>query len=328
MSLKKLHYYSVHTLLRMLPNVLHRTYARTLLSQFDKMSYAEQSELMARVHYYCQLQHPFPLDHDSRVSVRHFRKTGGNTYFFDLRKIIKGFCPDLEFCFINGDVTHVPPTPCFVKSRPIEGNRSNSVLLKLNAVRHYQFVDDPLPFDKKKDNLVWRGDGFWSHREAFIEQYFQHPLCDISRCDYHKAHAASNMATFDPFMPIREQLKSKFIVSLEGRDVATNLKWILASNSVCIMPKPKFETWFMEGLLQPGVHYVEIRDDYQDLLEKLHYYLDRPDEAKQIIHNANQWVTPFKNVQREHLLGLLVAMKYFTLSRQAEAMASHQLNRA
>ncbi|WP_353956348.1 hypothetical protein [Vibrio navarrensis] len=160
MSLKKLHYYSVHTLLRMLPNVLHRTYARTLLSQFDKMSYAEQSELMARVHYYCQLQHPFPLDHDSRVSVRHFRKTGGNTYFFDLRKIIKGFCPDLEFCFINGDVTHVPPTPCFVKSRPIEGNRSNSVLLKLNAVRHYQFVDDPLPFDKKKDNLVWRGMGF------------------------------------------------------------------------------------------------------------------------------------------------------------------------
>lgn len=328
MSLKKFHYYSVHTLLRLLPNIVHRGYARNLLNQFNQMSYAEQAELMTRVNYYCQLKHPFSLGHASQVSVRNFHKTGGNTYFFDLRKIIKGFCPELEFCFINGDVTHVPATPCFVKSRPIEGERSNSVLLKLNAIRHYQFVDDPLPFEKKKDNLIWRGDGFWSHREAFIEQYYQHPLCDISRSDYRKAHAGSNMATFGPFTPIKEQLKSKFIVSLEGNDVATNLKWILASNSVCIMPKPKFETWFMEGLLQPGVHYVPIRDDYQDLLEKLHYYLDHPEEAKQIAANANQWVAPFRNQQREHLLGLLVAMKYFMLSQQPQAVAIHQFNRA
>ena len=39
----------------------------------------------------------------------------------------------------------------------------------------------------------------------------------------------------------------------------------MSSNSVAVMPRPKYESWFMEGRLQPGVHYIEIKDDYSDL---------------------------------------------------------------
>ena len=65
-----------------------------------------------------------------------------------------------------------------------------------------------------------------------------------------------------------DHLAYKFIVALEGNDVASNPKWIMFSNSVAVMPKPRFETWFMEGRLIPNYHYVEIRDDYADLTEK------------------------------------------------------------
>ncbi|MDE4959522.1 glycosyl transferase family 90, partial [Francisella tularensis subsp. holarctica] len=58
------------------------------------------------------------------------------------------------------------------------------------------------------------------------------------------------------FLSIQDQIKYKYIVSIEGYDVATNLKWIMNSNSLCFMNKPKYETWFMEGTLIPNHHYV------------------------------------------------------------------------
>ena len=33
-------------------------------------------------------------------------------------------------------------------------------------------------------------------------------------------------------------LKHKFILCIEGNDVASNLKWVMSSNSVAVMPKP------------------------------------------------------------------------------------------
>ena len=42
----------------------------------------------------------------------------------------------------------------------------------------------------------------------------------------------------------------------------------MSSNSLCFMPKPKYETWFMEGKLIPNHHYVLIEDDYSNLLEQ------------------------------------------------------------
>ena len=48
-------------------------------------------------------------------------------------------------------------------------------------------------------------------------------------------------------MPISKQLCYKFIFCIEGADTATNIKWVMSSNSLCVMPKPKYETWFMEG---------------------------------------------------------------------------------
>ena len=50
--------------------------------------------------------------------------------------------------------------------------------------------------------------------------------------------------------------------------MSSNLKWIMSSNSIAVMPRPEFETWFMEGRLIPGVHYIEINRDYSDLDEK------------------------------------------------------------
>ncbi len=117
-------------------------------------------------------------------------------------------------------------------------------------------------------------------------------------------------------MSIEEQLTYKFLLAIEGNDVATNLKWAMSSNSLVLMSKPTCETWFMEGRLEAGIHYVEVADDYSDLIEKMEYYIAYPEKAESIIKNAHAWVDQFRDQKRERLISLLVAKKYFEKSGQ------------
>ena len=117
-------------------------------------------------------------------------------------------------------------------------------------------------------------------------------------------------------MSLKEQLNYKFILSIEGTDVASNLKWIMSSNSLAFMVKPKYETWFMEGKLIPDYHYILLKDDYSNLNEKIKYYTEHINEAKQIIKNANNYVHQFKNKEQEDIISLLVLKKYFEQSKQ------------
>jgi hypothetical protein len=119
-----------------------------------------------------------------------------------------------------------------------------------------------------------------------------------------------------PFMGIEEQLQNKFILAIEGNDVATNTKWIMSSNSLCFMTKPKFETWFMEGRLIANHHYVLINDDYSNLEERIEYYINNTEEAKQIIQNANDFTTQFMCKKTEDWLHLKSLDRYFFFSGQ------------
>ena len=112
-------------------------------------------------------------------------------------------------------------------------------------------------------------------------------------------------------MTLRQHLDYKFILSLEGNDVASNLKWVMSSNSLAVMPRPTCETWFMEGRLIPNYHYVEIKPDFSDLEERLNYYIAHPQEAEEIIRHAHEYVEQFKDPERERLVSLFVLKKYF-----------------
>ena len=71
--------------------------------------------------------------------------------------------------------------------------------------------------------------------------------------------------------------------------MATNLKWAMASNSVVVMPPPTRETWLMEGLLQPYVHYVPIHRP--DELVAVKTWMDENEElCRTIVRNANAWI--------------------------------------
>lgn len=271
-------------------------------------------EMQARVDYYCQLNAPFTVS-DHAVRNDQFVKTKSFVYFADLKRVMRHFAGNYRFDYLFGDIVDVPEVPTFVKSRPINDNNQNAILLKLNAIRHYQFHEDHKAFSDKLPMAVWRGMVYHQHRRDFVDRYYDNAHVDVGHNDESLAHEAA----FKGFMSIKEQLEYRYIVSIEGKDVATNLKWAMASSSLVLMRKPRFETWFMEGRLVAGEHYVELKDDFSDLEEKIAYFNqpENADEALSIIANANRYVEQFKNHEKDHELSLLVAHKYFQLQQKS-----------
>jgi len=307
----KIKFYVSESLQCLVPRSYYRNQRDTLLTEYKtKYTQEEKGNIQNRVDYYNKLNSPYQLG-SGAYPLSQLSPNRHSVYFFDLYRVLRYFNSDKKFHHIFGDVTEVPQVPSFVKSRPIHGDNANSVVLKLDSVRHFDFINDPIHFRDKKDLIVWRGDATRAHRKEMLEAISQNPLCDIG---------CTNLIGPDfkpewkkPPMTLSQQLEYKYILSIEGNDVATNLKWIMSSNSLCFMKAPVYETWFMEPMLIPGKHYVLLKNDYSDLDEKIEFYKNRPDEAEEIIRNAHEYLLDFKDERKEQLISLLVAKKYFDM---------------
>jgi len=276
---------------------------------------AKDVDVIQRVEYYNQCNHSFHIPNDTKTIYQFIQNEKKKTYYFDLLEYLRYFNKQLKISYLFGDITYVPKTPTIVKSRPISDNNCNSILMKLNKIRHFIFVEDKIKFENKKDMLVWRGKCYTPHRQKFIQKFYNKNFCNVGQTN---TKGETNQPWQKEKMQLQEQLQYKFILAIEGNDVASNLKWVMSSNSLAFMPKPKYETWFMEGSLIPNYHYVLLKDDFSDLEEKIIYYSKHIDEAMQIIYNAHIHVKQFKNKHKEKLISLLVLYKYFQKSGQLQ----------
>lgn len=249
-----------------------------VLSEVERRS--DRDYILQRVSYYNRLPEgaTLPVERSKPLGEHRFGKGVRTAYFFDSYEFTRWFDDALRWNMIPGDVTQVPDIPSVVKSRPIAGDNANSVLLNLDKFRHFVFLRDDIPFREKEDRAIFR--------------------CAIN-CHHPNHH-----------------LRYRYILTIEGNDVATNLKWVMSTNSLPVMPRPTYETWFMEGTLVPNYHYVEIRPDYADLEECMHYFSSHPEQAEAMIRHAHDYIRQFRDPHRERLISLLVLHRYFECTGQ------------
>jgi len=304
-------YYSLNFLKLFIPNFFYRNSLKKNLNEINKY---DIDYIKKRVNYYNKIDRDINLHKNiprlAKLKIKNFHKT----YFFDSYEFTRYFNPSLKINFLFGDITNVPDVPSIVKSRPIMDNHKNSVLFKLNKVRHFTYTNDSNKFYNKKNMLIGRGAITKKHKKRadFYKMYFDHKLCDLGQINNNTDHDH----WIKNKISIEDHLKYKFIMCIEGVDVATNLKWVMSSNSIAVMTKPKIESWFMEKQLIANYHYIEIKDDYSDLEEKLTYYINNVDECLKITKNANKYVNQFRDTNREKLISLLVLEKYFIKTLQ------------
>ena len=317
-------YYLRHVLAALVPRIFYRL---RLQSELKRIKYYDKEYIFSRLNYYNKKENRFTVSENSTTNKNFRRLQLGNikeniikknkevkkhtTYFFDLYKLFSFFDNKKKLDFIFGDITKAQKIPTIVKSRPII-NSDDSIILKLNKVRHFHFINDHKKFIDKKNKAVWRGYG----ENSKARQYFLKNYHHISMFNIGQTGPVLDAPWVKNFMPISNQLDYKFIFCIEGVDTATSIKWVMSSNSVCVMPKPKYETWFMEGALQPDVHYIEISDDFSNAEQKIKYFIEHPNKVLKIIENAQAHVEQFKHAKREKLISLMVLDKYFSLSGQ------------
>jgi len=293
------------------PQFLNNIHYKRILSRAAKY---DANYIADRVNYYNKLGAVKVSDYMKPLKEFKYKGQCNSAYFFDSYEYARYFPKGLKIAFGFGDISWNLDVPAITKSRPVGIGNENNVLLNLDKSHHFVFVKDKKKFEDKKDLLVGRCAVWQEHRKEFYRKYFGHPMCDLGRVNEDLEHPEwlVKRMTYD------EHMEYKFILCLEGNDVASNLKWVMSSNSIAVMPKPKFETWYMEGRLMPNVHYIEIKSDYSDLEERLKYYLSHTDEALKIIENAHKWVEQFQDKKREDLISVLVLQKYFKQTGQIE----------
>ena len=306
-------YYLKGYLSLFVPNTFYQFSLENLLRKITEKKF---NEIKERVNYYNKIENnnqfnaSWPKLSDLRI------KKKGKTYFFDTYSLSKYFSQSLKANFLFGDINYVPSQISFVKSRPINSENHNSILLKLNKVRHFLFINDNCPVEKKKNILFGRAAVNQKHRIEFYKKYFDNELCDLGQINKGTSHDQ----WYKKKVSLDYHLRHKFILCIEGNDVASNLKWVMSSSSVAVMPKPKFESWFMEAVLVPDYHYIHIKDDYSDLEKKLKFYIKYPEKLKQISINANNYVNQFRDSSDEKIISLLVIEKFFAFTNQKKSL--------
>jgi hypothetical protein len=316
-SWQRLSYYVGNFIGYTIPNSL---YTKIFLYKLHSLTPQELTLLKQRADYYIRLDGNTPINENTVRIVGEYKfpfkkKHRNSAYFFDLYESIRCFNPKLKFHSKFGDVYYETELPTLVKSRPITEGHTNSVLCKLDKFRHFHFLHDGTPFREKKNLIVFRNVvRKQPHRTRFLELYATHPLCDAGQIN--NDTNTDHPEYVKPFLSLEEQLKYKFIACIQGHDVATNLKWVMSSNSLAVMPKPTLETWYMEGSLIGGYHYVEIKDDYSDLIEKMEYYIQHPEEAEAIISHAHEYIRQFSNSKLEQCIQYEVVKRYFEITNK------------
>ena len=322
---RKFKYYLKNSIFLIIPRLFFKI---RLKHELKKINNYNAQYLETRVNYYNKVIKNFQLEENAvdisnllEIQIKKFKdkilkKTKlkkRTTYFFDLYNYLSYYPSHFKVQFKFGDITENFSKPTIVKSRPINENK-NSVLMKLNEVRHFYFLKDNINFYKKKNMAVWRGNSSNSKaRIDFIKNYYNVSIFDIGQ-----HNPKVNEPWYKGYMPIYKQLNYKFIFCIEGADTATNIKWVMSSNSLCVMPKPKYETWFMEGRLIKDYHYIEVKDDFSDAEEKIYFYINNTEKSLKIVENANNYVKQFKNLKQEKLISLLVLNKFFQYSNQTK----------
>jgi hypothetical protein len=135
--------------------------------------------ILNRVNYYNKLtEDNILLNKDlwekKAVKVAEQPMTRQKVYYLDTLEYARCFDGNNKWNLLPGDITYVEDIPTIVKSRPIHGENQNSVLLKMDKVRHFIFVKDKLSFaEKKRPGYLQRENSLQGHPCAICREVFR-----------------------------------------------------------------------------------------------------------------------------------------------------------
>jgi len=223
---------------------------------------------------------------------------------------------------VTGDISRQGDSSCWMSHRqPLEteyyqevnSKRLAPIIWKRNP-RHWtplkQAAKMDTPWIKKKDLAFWRGIMTGTsqlgetdvetcrsnQRCSFVLDHAESKLIDCGLTNHHEllsSGVVDGTSVMKSAVDMKVYQQHKIIISLEGNDVASGLKWNLQSQSVVLMPPPTRPSWAMEELLQPWVHYIPMHPNGSNAEEMIRWALDNDMEAQRIAERATLFIYDF-----------------------------------
>lgn len=234
--------------------------------------------------------------------------------------------PDLDFIYHRADgpttQTQLPQkTPIFFSGT--RQNKLKKVFLLHDSSFHLQdksgydwlhimnLVEESerlLDWDKKKNAVVWRGANTgpfevynkenWRFltRGRLVHLSLQYPKKINARFSKLIPWKTVELEDFKGCIPsldsltIEEQLHYKYQICMDGETCThPGYRWRLLSNCVTLKPDSSLEMYFYPALT-PYKHYVPVNNDLSDLVDKISWLDDNPDQAKLIADHSTKFV--------------------------------------
>lgn len=208
---------------------------------------------------------------------------------------------DIKCLTISADGINNQDLPALAKVRLIN-NPKGSILIPASYGRHWGNIPiakkNNIKWNDKISECIWRGVSTGNTRINFCKLYSKKYNVGITKFIH---GAKTDPIIFKENISIDEFLKYKYIISIPGNDKDSGINWKLASKSVVLMAKPQIESWLMEGLLKPYIHYIPLKDDYSDLDEIITWCKNNDNKCQEIVINANNFMKQFEdfNVEKE-----------------------------
>ena len=253
-----------------------------------------------------------------QAAVSNSIKDGYSLPLLNLFRLLPEQYKTRKFLFRWGDSWGKSPHNGVIsKTRGCDDNAIT--LLKLNPKRHWKQIRQVSRLDseyrQKKAMAIWRGtttgsrktvgkrcdlvDKFHTNNEHFDVGYSHARHPEKTSADHIKGKKT-----------LEELLQYKFLICLEGNDVASGLKWMLHCNSVVMMPTPCVRSWAMEDTLEPFVHYIPLANDFSDAEERFDWAMSHETECIEISKNASQLINQFLDPRREVLIECAVLKRF------------------
>lgn len=263
---------------------------------------------------------------EGHISFAHDEKNLYSRHFRELLGCIKKLSehvslPDVDFIVSLEDGFGGNPGlgPCFVFAK--KADVASLILIPdIKAMVGYgrlrsqiPLANDKFPWDKKVGRSFWRGSttgGYstlstWEHlaRAKLVLLSLNHPdkidarFTGVVQCDREVPLLMKAKGMLSKSVAKADHVKYKYLVDVDGNSCSyERYFWLLLSNSLVLKQVTPNIQWYY-GALEPYKHYVPLKEDLSDLLEKIEWAKEHDLEARLIAEEATHFIE--NNLQPE-----------------------------
>lgn len=258
-----------------------------------------------------------------------------------LEELCKAYSlPDMDFLVTMHDVLYEEfDVPVFSMAKH-RNNKTQILIPDYSALRgRYQVLENrditkyAVPWEEKSSRLFWRGSttqhplpGTFPKDLDDIQSYTRVKLCDLSLKNPETVDAKFTKFTQGgekvpslqryrgDFVSYEDQLKFKYLMVIDGNSCSFSASgWRWFTNSLVIKDDSDLIQWYYNEL-KPGVHYISVRADLEDLLEKVAWAKEHDSEAKAIAKEAREFAISHITKEQNMIYLLHALLEYSKLN--------------